>query len=108
MGSEWGQCCLARLVRANVIACCLSASVVVGFDQDVRVVYCLDVSTSVLNQGQAPEDMVVWPRLGECAWLNSSVNCFLRVWLQCSASLGLAMSDCALSDLVHRPGRQRR
>ena len=36
--SQGSQCFLARLVRANVVACFLSASVPLGFDQDARVV----------------------------------------------------------------------
>ena len=83
MGSEWNQCCLARLVRANVIACCLSASVVVGFDQDVRVVSCL-VCQRQFSIEENARDMVALLRWSECAWLNSFVDWFLRVWLQCS------------------------
>ena len=36
MGSEWNQCFLVRLLRANVMACRFNASVATGFDLDVR------------------------------------------------------------------------
>ena len=41
MESEWNQHALARLLRANVIACCHSASAAMGFDRAVRSGSCL-------------------------------------------------------------------
>jgi hypothetical protein len=69
-------------VRANVIGCCFSASVAVVFDQDVRVVSCL-VCQRQFSIEENARDMVVRSRVIECAWSNSFVNWFLRVWLQC-------------------------
>ena len=69
-------------MRANVIGCCISASGVVVFDQDVRVVSCL-VCQRQFSIEENARDMVALLRWSECAWLNSFVDWFMRVWLQC-------------------------
>ena len=69
-------------MRANVIGCCISASVAVVFDQDVRVVSCL-VCRGQFSNEEIARGMVALLRWSECAWLNSFVDWFMRVWLQC-------------------------
>ena len=85
-------------MRANVIGCCFSASVAVVFDQDVRVVSCL-VCQRQFSIEENARDMVALLRWSECAWLNSFVDWFMRVWLQCFVLLGSACGVDFLSQL---------
>ena len=68
-----------RLLHANVMICCFSASVVVGFDQDVCSASCL-VCQQQFAFEENSRDMVACPRVCECAWLNSFVYCLLTKW----------------------------
>ena len=62
-----------RLLRANVIAFRSSASVVGGFDLDVRSVSC-HVCQRQFSSGENSKDMVTRLRVGECAWQNLFVD----------------------------------
>ena len=85
-------------MRANVIGCCFSASVAVVFDQDVRVVSCL-VCQRQFSIEENARDMVALLRWSECAWLNSFVDWFMRVWLQFFVLLSFACRVDLLSQL---------
>ena len=65
-----------------MIACCLNASVTVGFDPDARGGSCLVCQRQFAIEENS-RDMVARFWVGECAWQNSFLNCFFRVWLQC-------------------------
>ena len=67
---------MVRLLRAKVIACFFNASVVVGFDLGARGGSCL-VCQRQFTIEENSRDMVVCPRVSECAWWNSFVNGFL-------------------------------
>ena len=73
MGSEWNQCILVRLLRATVIACHINASVVVGFDLDVRSGSC-HVCQRQFTVEENSKDLVTSLRGGECAWQNTPVD----------------------------------
>ena len=62
-----------RLLRANVIACRINASVVVGFDLDARSGSFL-VCQRQFTVEENSRDMVTFPRRGECAWQNTPVD----------------------------------
>ena len=62
-----------RLLRANVIACRINASVAVGFDLDVRS-GSFHVCQRQFTVGENSEDLVASPRGSECAWQNSPVD----------------------------------
>ena len=70
---EWNQCILVRLLRANVIAFRSSASVVGGFDLDVRSVSC-HVCQRQFAVEENSRDLVTCPWVSECAWQNSSAD----------------------------------
>ncbi len=83
------------------MACRFNASVATGFDLDVRGVSYL-VCQRRFGLEENSRDMVVCLRVGECAWQNSLVNCYMRVWLQRSAfcELELVCLWCACLGLV--------
>ena len=64
---------MVRLLRANVIACRINASVAVGFDLDVRS-GSFHVCQRQFMVGENSKDLVTSPRGGECAWQNSPVD----------------------------------
>ena len=70
---------MVRLLRASVMICCLSASVSVGFDRDVRSASCLVCHLRFAFEENS-RDMVARPRVCECAWLNSSAYRLLTKW----------------------------
>ena len=57
---------LARLLRANVIACRVSASVAAGFEQDVCSASCLSCQRQFMIEENS-RDMVAYLWVGECA-----------------------------------------
>ena len=66
---------------ANSMACCINASVVASYDLDACGVSCLGCQ----RQFKVEENcmgMVVCLWVGEYPVLNSSVNCFSRVWMR--------------------------
>ena len=65
-----------------MIACCISASVAVGFDLVVRDVACL-VCHRRFDGEDNPWDLVARPWVGECALWNSPLNCKPNVRLRC-------------------------
>ena len=79
-----------------VMACCISASVAVGFDLVVRDASCL-VCHRRFDGEDNPWDMVAWLRLVERLLWNSPLNCKPNVRLRClfcalpSSSGGLAV-----------------
>ena len=70
---------MARLLHANVMICCFSASVAVGFDQDVCSASCLVCQLQFAFEENSG-DMVACLRVCECAWLNSFAYCLLTKW----------------------------
>ena len=62
-----------KLLRANVIACRINASVVVGFDLDARS-GSFHVCQRQFAVGENSEDLVILLRGNECAWQNSPVD----------------------------------
>ena len=65
-----------------VMACRFNASVAVGSDLDVRGVSCLACQREFGDEENAA-GMGARLRLSERLWLNSSLDSYLRVWLQC-------------------------
>ena len=65
-----------------VTACCISASVAVGFDLVVRDASCL-VCHRRFDGEDNPWDLVAYLWVGECALWNSPLNCKPNVRLRC-------------------------
>ena len=70
---------MARLLRANAIACCFSASVAVGFEQNARGASCLACQLQFTLEENL-RDLEACPRVGECAWVSSRVYCLVTKW----------------------------
>ena len=70
MESEWNQYSMARLLRANMIACGHSASVVMGFDGVVRSGSCL-VRHLQYSFGENAVEMDIRPWADEWPRVNS-------------------------------------
>ena len=70
-----------RLLCAKVMVRCVSASVAVGSELDVRGVSHL-VCQRRCGFEENSRDMVSCSRMTECAWQNSFLHRFLYVWSQ--------------------------
>ena len=68
-----------------VIACCVSASGVVGFDLVASDVSCLVCHRRFESEDNS-WDMVARPRVSERALWNSPSDCKFHVWSRCSLS----------------------
>ena len=68
-----------RLLRGKVSSCDCSASVIAGFDLDVRNVSCL-VCHHRFIIGENFRDMVACLRVGERVCWNSFVDCLVTKW----------------------------
>ena len=79
-----------RLLRAMVMACCISASVAVGFDLVVRDASCL-VCHRRFDGEDNPWDLVAYLWVGECALWNSPLNCKPNERLRCLCRVSLPL-----------------
>ena len=74
-----------------MIACCISASVAVGFDLVARDASCL-VCHRRFDGEDNPWDLVAYLRVGECALWNSPLNCKPNVRLRCPLSVAVELN----------------
>ena len=79
-------------MRAMVMACCISASVAVGFDLVARDASCL-VCHRRFGGEDNPWDMVTYPWVSERALWNSPSNCKPNVRLRCLRCVSLPLSS---------------
>ena len=68
-----------RLLHANVMLCCLNASVAVWYDQTVCSASCL-VCYRPCTSGENSKDMVACPRVCECAGPNPVAHGMVTEW----------------------------
>ena len=87
-------------MRAMVMACCISASVAVGFDLVVRDASCL-VCHRRFDGEDNPWDMVSWPWPSERALWNSPSDCKPNVRLRCLFCVLLPSSGGAAARARH-------